>query len=147
MSGVWIAVGGFIGATLGTILTGCIVEWYRQNNRLRLTAIDKRLEVHQEAYTLFVKLWISTRVGSEEQVSDIRDECFEWWAKSCLYLSKKTRQKFVEVCFSTDTDSDRILNVCAIIAKEIGLPSSTEQDFFPVAKLLKPLGVRHATRE
>ena len=147
MNGVWMAVGGFIGATLGTMLTGYVVEWYRQKNRLRLAVIDKRLEVHQEAYTLFVKLWISTKVGSEEEASDIRDECFEWWAKNCLYLSKKTRQEFAEVCLSTDTDSDRSLNVCAMIAEEIGLPSPTKEEFLPVAKMLKPLGTRHATRK
>ena len=43
---VWMAVSSFIGATLGAIF----VEWYRQRNRLRLAAIDKRLEVYQEAF-------------------------------------------------------------------------------------------------
>ena len=138
MNGVWMAVGGFVGATLGTILTGYIVEWYRQKNRLRLAAIDKRLEVNQEAYTFSVNLWISTTVGNEEGTSDIREEGFEWWTKNCLYLSKESSQEFAKVCLSTNTDPDQIFNVCRVIRKETGLPNLIEKELFSVAAWRKP---------
>ena len=54
-----VAVCGFIGAILGNV----VVEWYRNQNRLRLAAIDKRLQAHQEAYAWSVKLWFAAKEG------------------------------------------------------------------------------------
>ena len=54
----WLAAGtailSFFGAILGSLVTGYIVEHYRQKNRLQLAAIDKRLEAYQEGYSKIV---------------------------------------------------------------------------------------------
>ena len=78
------------------------LEQSRQRHQLSLAVIDKRLEVNQAAYALFVKLWISIKVEGKEKVSDMKEECFEWWAKNCLYLSQRVRHEFAEVCLFTE---------------------------------------------
>ena len=49
-------VAGFIGATLGSLITGYLVESHRQRNRLQLAAIDKRLEAHQDGFRLVFEI-------------------------------------------------------------------------------------------
>ena len=110
-------LGGFLGAILGTILTGFAIEWYRQRNRLRLAAVDKRLAVHQEAFTLCRRLtiastqcdyYVATEQGHKAEVADMREtrenlnkivhECFEWFDGHCLYLDVKPRRAFKTAC-------------------------------------------------
>ena len=67
-----VAVCGFIGAILGNV----VVEWYRNQNRLRLAAIDKRLQAHQEAYAWSVKLWFAvntaSKTGDKKKITEVK---------------------------------------------------------------------------
>ena len=60
MNGTWLAIGtpvlSFVGALLGTFITGYLVESHRQKNRLQLAAIGKRLEAYQDAFTWNLKI-------------------------------------------------------------------------------------------
>lgn len=68
------------------------LEYQRGVNQLRLAAMDKRLEAHQQAYGLWRKV-IATAFIDAERPAALR-ECDEWWNKNCLYLSKESREAF-----------------------------------------------------
>ncbi len=68
-----------------------LLEEVKGRNQLRVAALEKRLEVHQEAFTLWRKLMTSMHSDS---VGDTVMECQEWWNNNCLYLSSEARQAF-----------------------------------------------------
>ena len=67
------------------------LEEHAHENKLRLAALEKRLEAHQHAYTLWRKLGNSIHEGTLESVYF---ECEEWWDQNCLYLSPEARGAF-----------------------------------------------------
>ncbi len=71
-----------------------ILEEIKGKHRMRIAAIDKRLEVHQEAYTLWRDLLHT--VHQKDKVGDMVYKCQEWWFKNCLYLDKDAREAFFE---------------------------------------------------
>ena len=111
MDTLWTALAAFGGATVGTIL----VEWYRQLNRLRLAAVDKRLATHQEAFALCRSLTdasdrcdyyvakkrehkaeaeVDGMRKARENMEKIVHKCLGWFDTHCLYLDVKSRQAF-----------------------------------------------------
>ncbi len=69
-----------------------INENLKATHQLRLAAIDKRLEVHQEAYGLWRK--INGNIGTEN-IQSVVLECDEWWSKNSLYLEPEPREAFL----------------------------------------------------
>jgi len=61
------------------------------SNQLRMAAIDRRLLAHQEAFTLWRKLFKSMHT---DEVHGIVLECQEWWEKNCLYLEPSVSNDF-----------------------------------------------------
>jgi hypothetical protein len=64
-----------------------------------MAALDKRLQAHQEAFSLWRELY------SEIYSSSIRakvTECYEWWDKNCLYLEPSARQAFTTAVVYAD---------------------------------------------
>ena len=58
----------------------------------RLASLNRRLEVHQEAYTLWWQLMGA--IYDPQQVGPAVMECQAWWAKNCLYLPGEVREAF-----------------------------------------------------
>ena len=102
-------------------------------NRLRLTAIDKRLEVHQKAFAQCVKLWLEVNAGDEKKIIATRTKYFEWWLDNCLYLSNKAKEEFLKACVSADITQVELINVSIALEKEVSLPNLTEKNLFSVA--------------
>ncbi|MDD2901561.1 MAG: hypothetical protein PHU44_03935 [Syntrophales bacterium] len=71
-----------------------ILEEVKGKHQMRLASIDKRLAVHQEAYTLWRDLLQS--VHQKDKCGDMVIKCQEWWYKNCLYLDQNARQAFYE---------------------------------------------------
>ena len=67
------------------------------SNQLKLTALDKRLQKHQEAYSLWRKLFFNLR--NEEKIGQSIGECQKWWDKNCLYLADEARSAFHAAIF------------------------------------------------
>ncbi|MCH6559702.1 hypothetical protein IH799_05025, partial [candidate division KSB1 bacterium] len=67
------------------------LERLRQEHQFRLAAIDRRLEVHQEAFALWNQLLhtADTDAGWETAL-----ECQVWWYNHCLYLEPGAREAF-----------------------------------------------------
>ena len=62
------------------------------SNQLKLAALDKRLQRHQEAYTLWLNLLFS--LNDVEKLSLAIDKCQNWWNEYCLYLGEEARFAF-----------------------------------------------------
>jgi hypothetical protein len=69
-----------------------ILEERSRHHQLRMAALDRRLDVHQQAYALWVRL-----VGSiyrEDRLTKLVMQCQEWWQNHSLYLDGSARQEF-----------------------------------------------------
>jgi len=86
---------GFMGV-LGTVLGASISQFALWSiseqeaiDKFRLAAVDKRLEVHQKAFTLWRELMWST--NEEKKLSEEIRKCQLFWKENCLYLDPKSR--------------------------------------------------------
>jgi hypothetical protein len=89
------AIFGLIGTILGALITTGY-QWFwsarERQDKFRLAALEKRLEVHQEAFSLWRKLLFS--LSKPAELSQIVMEGQEWWDNNCLYLDEKSRSSF-----------------------------------------------------
>ena len=69
-----------------------LVEELKARHQLRLAAVDRRLQAHQEAFTLWRKVMAATHT---EDVGRIVIECQSWWEQNCIYLEPSVREAFV----------------------------------------------------
>ncbi|USD27656.1 hypothetical protein J8Z24_11915 [Pseudoalteromonas sp. SCSIO 43201] len=74
-----------------------IMETFKAQHQLRLAAVEKRLQAHQEAFCLWRK--INGALGTEHLPGIIR-ECDEWWGNNSLYLEAEPRRAFLEAWVS-----------------------------------------------
>lgn len=84
-----------------------LLEEYKMHNSLRMAAIDKRLQVHQEAFTLWKELFSAVHT---EKIGDVVMKCQNWWNENCLYLSPESREAFHTACQCAFNHSN-LLNV------------------------------------
>jgi len=68
-----------------------VLEQLRNQQQLRLAAAERRLQAHQEAFSLWRRLLAGAH---STEVHIIVLECQDWWDKNCLYLSSKARDSF-----------------------------------------------------
>jgi hypothetical protein len=68
-----------------------LIEGARAKQQMRMAALDKRLQAHQEAFTYWRKLMAGNREGEKPVVI----QCQDWWEQNCLYLEPNVRQAFV----------------------------------------------------
>jgi hypothetical protein len=119
-------------------------------NQLRLAAIERRLEVHQQAYVLWAEMMSSVH---DREIHDVVARCQDFWKANCLYLEPVSRRAFKE-CYSTasiyancirDHESpDRVQKewksmngLGEVLARGVNLPSIGEleaSDFKPANK-------------
>jgi hypothetical protein len=69
-------------------------EQFKARNQLRLAALDKRLEVHQKAFSLLREL--SFIICSGKETITTVTKCDNWWWENCFYLDAETREVFYE---------------------------------------------------
>jgi hypothetical protein len=69
-----------------------LVEELKARHQLRLAAVDRRLQAHQDAFELWRKLMGATHT---EEIGKIVIECQSWWEKNCIYLEPTVREGFV----------------------------------------------------
>ena len=129
MRAMLVAMSSFVGAALGSVITSCLVERYRQRNRLRLAALDKRLEAYQEAYRRILKIidyvqeheaYPESPLIHDEQFKALEDEAREWLEGHYLYLGNKLGGK-VSKAIGTPVE-EHLQAARRAIEKESGLP-------------------------
>jgi hypothetical protein len=69
-----------------------LIEELKAKHQLRLAAVDRRLQTHQEAFTLWRKLMAATYT---EDIGNVVLECQSWWERNCIYLEPTVREAFV----------------------------------------------------
>lgn len=95
------AVSALLGVLIGGVITGYIQYLISEADRrheLRTAALDKRLQSHQEAYTLWRKLLFANK--KNDDLHDVIMECQEWWDNNCLYLTASARRAFQKAYMS-----------------------------------------------
>ena len=132
------------------------LEQTKLNHQLRLAALDRRLEAHQEAYALWWKLM--GVVHDNASIGGAITECQDWWVKNNLYLDPEVRQAFRTAYHSASTycqiytelreaDSierqrrekylseswDNVNDAGELIAKAVELPDLVEKEHRPVS--------------
>jgi hypothetical protein len=73
------------------------LEDHRTKNLLRMAALDKRLQAHQEAFSLWRELFFSLNTT---EVREVVVRCQVWWNKNCLYLEPEARAAFNTCIFN-----------------------------------------------
>jgi len=89
------AILSLVSAVIGGLIATGSQAWFSEQDRqtqLRLAAMDKRLEAHQQAYELWRKLCY--RVIDVDALDGVILQCQEWWDGHCLYLTGKAREAF-----------------------------------------------------
>lgn len=128
------------------------LEERRTKNQLRMAALDKRLQAHQEAFALWRRLMITVY---KENIGELVIECQTWWNHNCLYLEPEARDAFSNAYFSAahhqqfsqslprkaadiellKKNFDNIKTAGDIILKAVQLPGLTPQEKAEVAKV------------
>ena len=78
-----------------------LLENTQYKNQLRLAALDRRLEVHQQAYVLWQKLM--DVLYDKEKIGEVIRECQDWWVRNNFYLEEEARQAFCIAYHSAST--------------------------------------------
>ncbi len=119
------------------VIVGCLVTIYlshiSQRTSMKLANIEKKLQVHQDAYRNWSYL-LSTLYNPVLRQAVYR-QCLHWWDSNCLYLEEKVRKEFYIVLRSvpsfqprgkqTKEDEEIIRRANALldlIAASVGLP-------------------------
>lgn len=95
------AIAAFIGVLVGGAITSFVqyrISEADRQHQLRTAVLDKRLQSHQEAYTLWRKLLFANK--DHETLSNVVAECEKWWDENCLYLTSGAREAFHKAYFS-----------------------------------------------
>lgn len=145
-------IAGFVGAVLGSgiaaMVTWVVAQRQRQHEErmaeqerrqvLRITALDKRLQAHQEAYSLWYELIWASGGKDDQRLDELTREAEKWWRDNCLYLDELVRVEFGKCIHRASTrqqqlkahaDSEelerlyqRMLDVGSLIEESVGLP-------------------------
>jgi hypothetical protein len=92
-------VGVLVGATISAAVAS-IVALEARRVQLAATTWARRLEAHQEAFSLWHKCWSVVHEEDQKKRNDTLNETTEWWLDNCLYLSEDARNAFVRMISS-----------------------------------------------
>ena len=98
---------GFIGVIIGSAIssiTSIVISKESRKGQLAVASLEKRLEAHQTAYSIWRNLISS--VNDEEKLSEISITAQDWWEKHCLYLDSESREAFIASIFSAGIHKD-----------------------------------------
>jgi hypothetical protein len=99
------AIMGIGGAAIGALIPGVVDLVTTSRNeftQLRMAALDRRLEAHQKAYSLWCRLRdvSASKTTSSEQVDEIVGKCRDTWEDNRIYLSPKASKAFRDAFLS-----------------------------------------------
>ncbi len=92
LSPVFGLIGVLVGAGISTKLQERLASLER-SHALRMAALEKRLSVHQRAYSLWNKVMGQIH---KDGLPNAINECQDFWNENCLYLAPESRMKFKE---------------------------------------------------
>jgi len=91
------------------VVTGALISEFshqqsareQRRHQLRLAALDRRLQAHQEAFSLWRR--ILKDMSDPAKIGPTVDECQSWWDNNCLYLTPAARQAFAQAYLTAHT--------------------------------------------
>lgn len=160
MNGVWVAaIAALIAAGIslwGVILTikgNRSTEQFRQKGQFSLVAADRRIELHQEAFLLWLELHHAVKTPSDDaadkRLYEEGKRCWVWWTKHCLYFDPKVDRELLTATINAGRyaredlrrdmnpeEKEKILkqihHTPNVIRQAVGLPNlSGEIEFLP----------------
>ena len=119
-----------------------IIEQGNRRHQLKLAALDRRLETHQQAYALWRE--ILHKVHKEGEIGEHIIKCQTWWENNCLYLEADAREAFYKAYIAANSHygfvNDRsnpklvrenwatISDAGTVIVKSVELPPIKEEE-------------------
>ena len=82
-----------------------LIEELKARHQLRLAAVDRRLQTHQEAFTHWRRLMAATHT---DEVGEVVTQCQAWWEQNCIYLEPTVREGFVKA-YRAASDHNQLL--------------------------------------
>jgi hypothetical protein len=85
---------GLFGVIVGALIAAgskLLMSAYERHHQLRMAALEKRVQAHQEAFALWAKLCNSLR---KPEFDEVYKECQDWWYGNCIYLEDEVRKAF-----------------------------------------------------
>ena len=84
----------FAGGVVGLVASLVTMKVARESRKqtFQLAALDRRLDAHQAAYTLWWRLMMS--LSKRDELQRRHQEALEWWQEHCLFLDAKSRKAF-----------------------------------------------------
>lgn len=70
------------------------VEDLKAHHQLRMVAAERRLQAHQEAFSLWKEITFAVYCRKESEVEIRARDCSEWFNKNCIYLAPESRASF-----------------------------------------------------
>lgn len=70
-----------------------ILEVVKSKHQMKLVAMERRLQAHQEAFSLWRKMLTSLHI---KNYGEVALECQDWYNNNCLYLDTESRGAFLE---------------------------------------------------
>jgi hypothetical protein len=144
-----------ISAIVGGLIVTSSQAWISgqdRKNQLRLAALDKRLEAHQHAYSLWRKL--ISNAADKSAISPIVMSAQIWWEDNCLYLEPQSREAFYQSLINASNHHfilqsgsndlvtknwNTILRAGPLLVTGVSLPTIGDLENKSVADLLKNL--------
>ena len=127
-----------------------LVEDTKAKHQLRMSALDRRLQAHQEAFAHWRELMGATHT---EDIGAAVVKCQAWWEQNCLYLEPKVREAFVTAYSAANSHNSyvemradaqfikenwkRITEFPNLVFEAVQLPPLSESEAIAIAK---PLG-------
>jgi hypothetical protein len=131
-----------------------IRDQLRQRHEMKLAALDKRLNVHQEAYVLWWEMM--GNLGKKDENHDIVIKCQEWYVNNSLYLTKESRNAFRDAYIAADIhpalrrdrvnaeelkeNFQKILRAGQALVEAVSLPSLGDNEYSPIKDLSERKG-------
>ena len=87
------AIIALCGALFGCLIT-IFISYLNRKDKYLFTALDKKLEKHQEAFKLATGLPSAVHNSNKEEGREYIIKCHNWWNENCLYLEPNARKSF-----------------------------------------------------
>ncbi|MDP3228147.1 MAG: hypothetical protein Q8N13_09220 [Acidovorax sp.] len=84
-----------------------VLENLKAGHQLRMVAAERRLQAHQEAFTMWRELF--SAMHTPEVTAAVR-RCTQWWEKNCVYLGPKSHHAFFDAFWAAAIHSDLLAN-------------------------------------
>lgn len=126
-----------------------LIEELKAKHQLRLAAIERRLQAHQEAFVLWRELIAKAH---SEEIGQTVIKCQTWWENNCLFLEPSVREAFSDAYSAAHMHSallrggfsardqakenwERITKAGQLIVEAVQLPGLTSSERQQLAEL------------